>query len=67
MTRLLAWILGLWLLITVTAMVVKAVSLALAALVVVAALTAVHRLRPLACYAICAVGIATLVPKAVWP
>lgn len=67
MTRLLAWILGLWLLVTITAMVVKAVALALAALVVVAALAALHRIRPMACCAICVVGIATFVPKVVWP
>ena len=40
MTRLLAWILGLWLLVTVTAMMVKVVAPALAALMGVDALTA---------------------------
>lgn len=67
MTKVLFFIFGLWLLVGLLTMALKATALALAGIAAIVAMVALHRVRPMACYAVCLVAIAAITPKAAWP
>ena len=67
MTRVLLLIFGVWLLVGLLTMAVKAIALAVVGIAAIAALVGLHRTRPTACYAVCLVAIAAVTPNAVWP